>query len=232
MGRDTAEKAGGIFQPLLYGVFGCTVLAAGILGGYQYYLNGQIQAKKDALAIYDNKIGAMPLEEMRRVSNRIKVINQVIKEHASVSTAFRVLEYSIENPITYTRFALSINPTNKTYELSLGATAPSYRAVAQQVDTFNKTTTFKDFIPAVTYDGVSLDPTTGKVSVNFKMPIRIEGKVPTDVDLKLGAVSAQKDVVVTDATSTSVVGTATSTPVTATSTKSTKTTTSSSTSPR
>jgi hypothetical protein len=181
--RVAGEKKG-IFQILLYVIAGGMILVTLVLVGYQYFLNSQIQSKKDALALYETKLGGMPLEEMRKTSDRIKAINQILQEHASVSTAFRVLEDSIEHPLTYTRFGLSLNPTNKTYDLEVGVIAPDYKSVAQQLDTFNKSDTYKEFISLVTYSGISLDALTGKVTTAFKMPIHIEGKVPETIIFK------------------------------------------------
>ncbi len=181
--RVSGEKKG-IVQVLLYAVAGGAVLVTLVLVGYQYFLNSQIQSKKDALALYETKLSGMPLEEMRKTSDRIKAINQILQEHASVSTAFRVLEDSIEHPLTYTRFGLSLNPTNKTYDLEVGVIAPDYKSVAQQLDTFNKSDTYKEFIPSVTYSGISLDALTGKVTTAFRMPIHIEGKVPETIIFK------------------------------------------------
>lgn len=207
--RVDPEKTG-ILELVLYGVFSIAVVVALLLAGYQYYLNSQVDSKRDALALYETKLGGLPLEDMRNVSDRIKVINQILQRHASVSTAFRVLEDSIEHPITYTRFSLNFNPTTKSYDLQVSAVAPNYRSIVQQLDTFNKSDTYKEFIPSVAYDGVNLDVMTGKVSVNFKMPIRIEGKLPETLTFKNS--TAEKPLPPVQATTTAATTTATSSP--------------------
>ena len=180
LGERVSATRMGFMQILLIVVFVVMVILALSAAGYMYYLDSEIKNKATIIKNEEAKVKGLKLEEILSASNRIKVINQAFAEHASVSTAFKVLEDSVEHPVTYTRFALTLNPTLKTYDLQLGATAPDYKTIAQQIDTFNGET-YKQFVSKVTYDGVNLDSTTGNVNTTFKMPIRIEGKIPESV---------------------------------------------------
>jgi hypothetical protein len=169
-----------LFQITLFIVCGILVFLTIALFGYQRYLISRIASEKQVLDEEDKALGSLDLEGMRALSNRIKVVNQVLSEHVSVSTAFLILEKSIERPITYTKFTLAKNSAGKGYELQLNATAPSYKAVAQQLDTLRSDAYSKDYIPTVSYDGLAADP-DGNITFSLKMPIKIEGKLPETV---------------------------------------------------
>lgn len=180
---DREEHKIGTVKLLLIGVFSLLILVTVLLFAYQRYLVSRIESQKLALAEADKELGKLNLEAMRDLSNRMKVVKQVLAEHASVSTAFLLLEESIEHPVTYTRFDLTrMSGAQGGYELKLGATASSYKAVAQQLDTL-KSETYKQFVPSVKYDGLSLDE-SGNVNFNLSMPILIQGKLPESVLVK------------------------------------------------
>lgn len=179
-GRSGGQGTMGIIQIALYIIFGIMLLLTLALFSYQRYLISRIEAQKQVLDEADTSLGALNLEGMRSLSNRMRAINQVLNEHVSVSTAFLILEDSIERPITYTKFSLAKNATGKGYDLQLAAIAPSYKAITQQLDTLKSDTYSKDYIPTVSYDSLAVDG-EGNVTFNLKMPIRIEGKLPEAV---------------------------------------------------
>ena len=204
--RDETKKIG-IFQIVLYVIFGIMVLTTVSLFGYQYYLNGSIADQKKILDDKDSSLVGIKLEEMRALSNRIKVVSQVLSEHTSVRTAFLILEKSIENPVTYKSFDLKKNSINKSYDLKVSAVAPSYKAVAQQLDTLNSNEFSKNYISSVSYDSLNLDQ-TGKVNFNLLMNVLILGKLPESLFLNPKVVEVTAT---TTATSTLQVATSTAT---------------------
>lgn len=179
-GRIDGGSGKSLIQIVLYIILGALIVVAILLFGYQRYLISRIESQEQVLEEADKALGAFNLEGMQALSNRMKVVSQVLNEHTSVSSAFLILEKSIENPVTYTRFSLVRNEAAKVYDLQLGATAPSYKAVAQQLDTLNSAEYKKDFIPKLEYDGLSLGD-GGVVNFNLKMPILIQGKLPESI---------------------------------------------------
>jgi hypothetical protein len=174
---------GGITKFILIGIFIVLVIATALLFAYQRYLVSRIESKKSVLAKADSELGKLNLDAMRSMSNRMKVVNNVLAEHASVNSAFLLLEESIEHPVTYTRFDLVRKEGPKGgYDLKLNAVASSYKAVAQQLDTLRSEKYSKTFVPSVKMDGLSLDA-TGKVVFNLQMPILIQGKLPEEIAL-------------------------------------------------
>jgi hypothetical protein len=181
-----AQEGGkSIFQLALMFCAGASILIAIGLFGYSYYLSSEVDGKKAKLDSYESQLGGLPLQDMRNLSNRIKVLNQLVKTHPSVNVAFRIVEDSVENQVTYSKFDLSYSETTKGYSLALGGMAPDYKGVAQQIDTL-KRKPYTTYIPSVTVEGLSPD-STGKIAFSVRMPVMVVGLLPEDVNLSEGA---------------------------------------------
>ncbi len=180
-----SQEGRSLFQLVLMFAAGMSVLISVGMFGYLYYLSSQVEAKKAKLASYEAQLGSLPLEDMRKLSNRIKLLNQLVKTHPSVNVAFRIVEDSVENQVTYNKFELGYNETTKSYQLSLSGVAPDYKGVAQQIDTFNRKP-YTTYIPSIAVDGLAPDA-NGKISFSARMPIMVVGLLPEDVNLSEGA---------------------------------------------
>lgn len=172
----------GLIQTLLIVILVLLVISTGALFGWSYLLKSQIESKKAKLSVYEKKLDKLPLQEMRILSSRLKVITQLVKEHPSVNSAFKILEESVENQVVYKRFDLHFSEAQKGYELLLGAIAPDYRSVIEQMDTF-KRKPYSTYVPLVKIEALHPDD-TGKITFNLKMPIAILGVLPEGLVLK------------------------------------------------
>ncbi|MDB5260620.1 MAG: hypothetical protein JWN37_851 [Candidatus Nomurabacteria bacterium] len=189
----------GFFQKILYGIFGIFILAAIALFGYHWYLGSQITSKQQLINDYEAKLGGLPLEDMRALSNRIKYINVLVKNHPSENAAFRLLEESVENPVTYSRFDLRYDDAKKTYLLALTATAPDYKTIVQQMETL-KNKPYSSYISDLAIAGLHPDD-TGKVGFDLKMNIAISGVLPEELVLGVAPPVEPLNVSTTTATS-------------------------------
>ncbi|MSR71529.1 MAG: hypothetical protein EXS50_02595 [Candidatus Taylorbacteria bacterium] len=172
----------GLIRTLLIIILAIMVISTGVLFGWSSLLKSQISTKKDKLSIYEKKLDKLPLQDMRVLSSRLKVITQLVKEHPSVNSAFKILEESVENQVIYKRFDLHFSEAQKGYELALGAIAPDYRSVIEQMDTF-KRKPYITYLPTVKIEGLRPDD-TGKITFSLKMPIAILGVLPEGLVLK------------------------------------------------
>jgi hypothetical protein len=212
----THQEGRSLFQLILMFAAGMAVLISVGMFGYLYYVSSQVEAKKAKLTSYESQLGGMPLEDMRNLSNRIKVLNQLVKAHPSVNVAFRLVEDSIENQVTYTKFDLGYSEATKSYSLSLTGTAPNYKGIAQQIDTFGRKP-YTTYIPSVTVDGLAPD-TSGRIGFTAKMPIMVVGLLPEDLNLSEGAAqlvassTLPEAAVISDAATTTPQDSSTSTP--------------------
>jgi hypothetical protein len=153
-----------------------SLVVAGGLYAYQRKLFADVTEQKTQLASYDSKLGVLPIDEMRLVSTRIKFASQLVKEHTSTDSAFRILEESIENPVTYTKFELQSNNLTGKYDLTLGGKAPDYRSVIQQQETLRNKPYTTYLSDAVISDVNANDK--GFVTFSVKSPIAIKGILP------------------------------------------------------
>lgn len=164
------------FQIVLFTLFGGSVLIAAGLFAYNIFLSSRIEAKKSLMNDYESRLANLPLEEMKKLSDRMRVANQLVKSHSSANVAFLIVEASVENFVTYKKFALSYSENAKAYQLSLSGTAPSYKALAQQMDTYTRKP-YSTYTPKASLDTMGLD-TSGRVNFAVSMPITIQGFDP------------------------------------------------------
>ena len=182
---------------IAFGLAFCIVVG---LVGYKYYLSEKIDFKKSQIQSYDAQLAGLPVEDMRKLSNRIKLVNQLVKEHPSISSAFEILEASVENQITYSGFDLRYNDTAKNYQLQLRGYAPNYKSIAQQVDTY-KRKPYSAYVSNLVVEGL-VPNEKGLISFVFKMPVAIAGVLPETIQLADGPTPSSASTTPTTASTT------------------------------
>lgn len=172
------------------------IIAAGMLG-YYFYIHSSVESKKAKILEYETKLGAFPLEEMRHFSNRLKFVNQLIKEHPSVNAAFRLLEESVEDSITYSSFEFGYDEGGKVPTVSIDGIAPDYKALAQQIDIL-KVKPYTSYISNVALQ--NLEPNDkGTILFRLAMAVDVKGVLPEELILASG-VAADSALQVTSST--------------------------------
>lgn len=175
-GKSIGEKIG-IFLIIIF--FLTIFLAVGMFY-YNFYLTKQLNQNKERLISYDkkllNELGGVNIEEIKSVSKKFQSLNQMINDHAYVSSLFKVLEYSVENMSTFTKFDLTYDENLKSYVLNLSAQAPNYHSVIQQVDTL-KREPYSKYLSNVEVKSMSPDQ-TGYINFSIKMNTAIKGVLP------------------------------------------------------
>jgi hypothetical protein len=184
----TSGEGKSLIEMILFAALGISVVIALGLFGYSYYLSSQVESKKATLQSYESDLGTLPLEDIRKLSNRMKVINQLVKEHPSANVAFKIIEDSIENSITYTKFTLNFNSAGKNYLLSLGGSSPDYKGIAQQIDTLNRKP-YANYMQNVKVDQLSPNE-KGNVSFSLQSAITVAGLLPEDLNLSDGVAAS------------------------------------------
>ena len=217
-GVRSDQTKGGFFQIIIYVIFGLTVLTAIGTFAYQQYLSNEVDSKKQELENQEKKLGQLPLNDMRRLSNRIDFINQLVQNHASVRAAFRIIEITIENPVVYKNFDLRADSSSKAYNLNMFAIAKDYHSAIQQISTLQNKL-YSRFIPNVSIESPHPDD-KGNVTFNIKIPINITGILPEDVTIPSQNIDIPTSDLVAPTTTPDVVGTSNSSDVIATSTTS------------
>jgi hypothetical protein len=165
-----------VFIPVI--IFATAIIVSIGLFVYSKRLESQIVALKTQLGEYDAKLGALPVNDMRVLSKKLKATSKILSDHASVDTAFRILEESVEIPITYTRFQLQYNPSNGSYDLTIAGKGPDYKSVILQQMTF-ASKPYSDYLTKAVFSGVGANE-KGEVGFTVKSPIAIKGKIPEE----------------------------------------------------
>ncbi len=178
------SKFGVYFQGVVFLIFGIIVLTIIGLFVYKMILEADVKKKTEELATKQQKFPELELDEMKKFSDRLKMVNKVMKEHTSVKTAFEILEHSIENPAIYTKFTLSKNKSKKGYNVDLLVEVPNYYVAYQQTEIL-KSKIYSNYINVepINVSNISLDK-NGTVSFKINTSIAIEGITPSLLTFK------------------------------------------------
>ncbi len=176
------ESKSSLFTFLAAVVFGVTLVLSLVLFLYQQKLQRDVTEQQTKLAQYDTRLQDLPINDMIVLSARMKVAKKLVTEHASVATAFRILEDSIEHPITYSQFDFKREQTKESYSIVIAAKSPDYKTVIQQQETL-KNKPYSDYMPDLTFSGVSADE-KGTVNFSIKSTILIKKILPEEFIIK------------------------------------------------
>jgi uncharacterized membrane protein len=171
------------FQLAIIAVFVITVGTAIGLFAYIQIIKVQVDAKKQELATLQKSFPKMPLDDMIATSARIRIANKALNEHASVATAFRLLEESISNPVTYTKFSLSRSKSKKGYNLSFAGETNSYEYLYQQIEAL-QSKIFSSYFTKLVFSGIGALDKKGIGGFRADTVIAIEGVYPESFTLK------------------------------------------------
>lgn len=154
------------FQLVIFVIFGVVSLITMGLFTYQQILVMKIESQKEALELKEKDFPKLELDKMQRLSSRIKVINKILSERASVNTALKLLEgTTLDNNVTYTKFSLARSKKYKGFDLSFAGETTSYTFLYQQIAALNDKR-FSKYFSRVDISG--LGPLDSKGIGNFK----------------------------------------------------------------
>lgn len=160
-------------------IFGILLLITVGLFIYQWYLQAQIEGKKQALATFESQLASVPLQDIRKLSARLKAANQLIKDHPFANVMFKVIEDSVENNIIFSKFTIQNDLTALAYIGTLEGVAPDYRSIVQQIETF-KREPYTKYMSQVQVKNLRPDA-SGKVSFSITFNAAIRGVLPEEV---------------------------------------------------
>jgi hypothetical protein len=169
------------FQGAIFLAFTVVVAATVGIFAYRGYLKSMIETKKQELETKQSSFKKLPLDDMIKITNRLKVVNQTIKKQASVRTAFLLLESGVENPVTYSKFSLSFSESKKVYTLNLSADAPSYHTMIQQIETF-RDPVYKNYFSNIEISRPTIDE-KGNGSFVINTTVNLQGVLPETFSL-------------------------------------------------
>lgn len=184
------SKFGMYFQFGVFAIFGVMVLASISLYVYQGIVSLQVSGKQaDLLAAEASFPKNLPIEDMKKLSTRIALINRVVNERASVRAGLAIVEDTVNNPVTYTKFSMTKGKKGDQYIFDLAGETNSYEALYQQLDVL-KNKVFSSVLPKLEFSGIGPLDNKGIASFKVSGDMKIAGLDPdTDILVDLNKVS-------------------------------------------
>jgi hypothetical protein len=175
------SKFGIYFQSVIFLAFGIALFTAIGLFVYVQILSGQIERKKAELAAKEAnfpKFKPGEVDEIIKLADRVKFVNKLINEQASVRTAFKMVESSVNDDVVYTKFSLSRSKTKKGFDIAFDGQTNGYYALYKQVEAL-KSKTFSDIFSNVQISGAdAIDTRKGVASFKFVAMTNLDGIDP------------------------------------------------------
>lgn len=169
-----------------------------IVGMYVYKqtLQSQIAQKEQELQQKDAQMPIKPADmaEMARLSNRIKIVSEVVKGHPFMTTFLKLLEYSVEDDVVFKKASLSAGSTGgkEVYNLSLDVQAKSYSAVLNQVQTLRDQSPYNKFFSNIEMQGFAVDK-KGDISFKISGLATVKGLTPEEAERELLKILSQDE---------------------------------------
>ncbi len=178
---DRKEDTGPDFVMItLIGVFVILLLITAGLFAYRNSLQKQIATKKADLSQYEGGLRNVPIDEIKAVSSKLKIVGQLVRDHPYMSTVFKILELSIEDGITYETLSLNFNEKNNAYNLNLAGYSRDYSSIYRQALNFKKAP-YSKYISKVEVSPLKLPDDKGNIDFTMTMMVSIKGVMPESI---------------------------------------------------
>lgn len=123
-------------------VFVLSVLLAGGVFGYKYYLKNRIASMEASLEQARADLDLETIEELMNLDRRIKSTKQLVSKHVVLTPLFEFLEIFTPKTLRFNDFKYSVS--DGAIKLSMKGEARGYAALAAHADIINKSEHFKD----------------------------------------------------------------------------------------
>lgn len=161
-----------------------------------YFYNGSLASsvgkKRAALDQKQAALSNLPIDQIRLLFMKLKYANQFTGNYPYIETAFVILGKTIENSIVYSSFKIA-KDRGGNFTLEITGSADSYKALAQQMNTFDNLEQ-KKFFENLKLKGFGLDKKTGRIGFSFTSGLRFSGIRPDEESklLNLGKLDEEK----------------------------------------
>jgi hypothetical protein len=157
------------------------ILVAAALYFYNASLASKVDAKKAELNTMQSALKDLPIDQIKPLYTQLKYVNNFTKNYSYSETIFVILGKTIENNVQYNSFKYN-KDKNGIINLEISGAADSYKALAQQMNTYYAKEQQK-FFKNLKLKGFSLDKRTGKISFVIVTNLSSIGVLPDSTDL-------------------------------------------------
>jgi hypothetical protein len=151
-------------------------------------LQKEVAVKSAQLAAEDAKVVKVPMKDIKQLSDRIKIVTQVIKGQPFITTFLKALEYGVEDDVVFSKADLAAENLGGVERFSgrIEASAASYGAVLNQIQTLQTEDPYKKFFSDVKISNIGVDK-KGRVSFSIVLTAVIKGVTPEVAEQELVA---------------------------------------------
>lgn len=159
---------------------------------YNSSLASSVAQKRAELDQKQAGLRSLPIDEIRPLFTKLKYANSFTGNYPYIETAFVILGKTIENSVVYNSFKITKDKIG-TFNLEVSGTADSYKALAQQMNTFDAQEQ-KKFFDNLKLKGFGLDKKTGKIGFTITSGLRFSGIRPDEESklINLGKLDEEK----------------------------------------
>ena len=148
-------------------IFFATLLIAGLVFGYEYYLKTQIENLQAELQTELSKFEPSLVAELTRLDNRIESGKALLVQHVALSSFFEFLSRSTLKNVRFTSFNYSIQ--DNTIKVTMNGLSKSFASVALQSLEFLKPD-YQKYLANQNFTSLNLDE-KGNVIFTFTTDI-------------------------------------------------------------
>lgn len=165
-------------QMLLILISILAVVASTILFAYGMYLSSSIESKKEMLAAEEGTFVSYSFEEMKKTSDRIKILDQLLKEYVSIRSPLKLLEDVVENEAYFDNFSLTREKKGG-YIASFNVITTNYQSLIQQMEAL-KLAQYLKMVPQPKADKLLRDEKQNLV-IKITTPVMVQGVLPDEI---------------------------------------------------
>lgn len=155
-----------------------SVIASITLFVYGWYLENNIESKKETMAGFEAVTKDYPFEEMKTALLRASVLDSHLKNYVSIRSPLKFLENIVEEKVYFDEFSFS-KDKKLGYIANFTAVTNDYQSLIQQLEALKLTE----------YKKIATDPKLGKLTdeknkglrVQVTTPVFVQGKTAEEV---------------------------------------------------
>lgn len=155
-----------------------SVCASVVFFSYGLYLSSRIEKKQTEILALDATFKEYPIEDMKRLSNRMAALNGLMKDYVSARSPLRFLEDVVEKQVLFNQFALVKNQQSAGYLMNFTIITTNYRSLIQQLEALNLAQ-YSKVVPQSKIG--SLVDNTSSLKIRVSAPIFAQGVLSDDI---------------------------------------------------
>lgn len=163
--KSAVQTSFGIINTIAVVVLIASIIAAGVMFGFEQYVKASIERKGDSLERARAAFEPKTIEELVRLDSRLSLGAALLETHLAPSYLFEEIEAITLESVRFRDFGF-IEESPGVHVVTMSGEARSFNALALQSDAFGNS----DFFEEAIFDGLNINE-TGNVIFSFKATV-------------------------------------------------------------